>query len=64
MKTPDDDVIHINSNNTPSASALQDVVSQFEKCVERSRDIDQLRSQLANTENEKQKRKPRQQGMH
>ena len=42
MKTPDDDVIHINSSNTPSAPALLDVVSQLEKCVERSGDIDQL----------------------
>ena len=40
-KTPDDDVIHVNSNNTPSTPALQDVVSRLEKCVERSGDIDQ-----------------------
>ena len=50
-KTPDDDVIHI----TPSAPALQDVVSRLEKCVERSGDIDQLRIQLASTQNEKEK---------
>jgi hypothetical protein len=52
-KTPDDDVIHVNSNNAPPA--LQDVVFRLEKCVERSGDIDQLRSQLSTTQNEKEK---------
>ena len=54
-KTPDDDVIHVNFSNTPPAPALQDVVSRLKKCVERSGDIDQLRSQLAITQSEKEK---------
>ena len=50
-KIPDDNVIHVNFGNIPPAPTLQDV-SQLEKCIERSGDIDQLRSQLSIIQNE------------
>ena len=50
--SPDDDVIHVGLDN---ATSLYDAISRFERCIEKSGDIQQLRCQLSVLQNEKEK---------